>query len=75
MKNWKLNFKPIKQGYYKTKPEKQDLLMFLKTLINFIIAVNVIAAICITAFILYGYLQEKEIELTHKEENESRNKD
>lgn len=48
--------------------------MFLKALINFIIAVNVIAAICIAAFILYGYLQEKELELNHKEENESRNK-
>lgn len=39
--------------------------MFLKALIILFIA----------TCLLYGHLQEKELELTHKEENESRNKD
>lgn len=48
---------------------------FLKILHILIVAINAIAAVAVTVCIYYGYLQEKEIELTHKEENESRNKD
>lgn len=38
------------------------------------IIVKVLTTLFIIVCILYGYLQEKELELTHKEENESRNK-
>lgn len=48
--------------------------MLTKILIIIYNVINTIGVIVLAVFIYYALLQEKELELTHKEENESRNK-